>query len=103
MREGAPSIQRVLLTAFITKSSPTMTAVLQCNQHLVEMRLAEYELNPDKEGPSIVAERCDGNRNIIHALVSMGKPTANTSQQPSSSGNSLERLLSNVFMQLFEP
>ncbi|XP_075242846.1 E3 ubiquitin-protein ligase UBR5-like isoform X3 [Convolutriloba macropyga] len=88
VREGAPSIQRVLLTAFITKSSPTMTAVLQCNQHLVEMRLAEYELNPDKEGPSIVAERCDGNRNIIHALVSMGKPTANTSQQPSSSGSS---------------
>ena len=87
LREGLSSVHRVLFTAFITKFAPTMNAVLQCNQHQIEMRLAEYELNPDKEGPAIVNERCDGNRNILHALVNIGKPTTNKSEQNSCSGS----------------
>ncbi len=85
VREGSPSVHRVLLTAFVSKPSPTMTAVLQCNQQQMEVRLAEYENNPEKEGPLFVAERCDGNRNILHALVSIGKPTANSQNSQSTS------------------
>ena len=87
LREGLSSVHRVLFTAFIPKLAPTMAAVFQCNQHFLEMRLAEYELNPDKEGPAIVAERCDGNRNILHALVYIGRPVTNKADQGCSSGS----------------
>lgn len=73
---------QVAVIALVLEPQTIMPAILKANAEAVGQVLSSAKRDMDSEGDvsilrSILSERCDGNRNIIHAAVSVSFPTSN--------------------------
>ncbi|KRT83810.1 hypothetical protein AMK59_4307, partial [Oryctes borbonicus] len=77
----APNLKnQVAIIVFALEQQLLMPKVLRCDVEGARQVLAQLELDA-KANPSVILnildERCDGNRNIFHAVVNMCTPTSN--------------------------
>ncbi|XP_041974178.1 E3 ubiquitin-protein ligase hyd isoform X2 [Aricia agestis] len=69
---------QVALIIIVPEPQLMMPRVLRCDLDGVRQLLHQLETDPNKQQIlSILQERCDGNRNILHACVHMCAPTSN--------------------------
>lgn len=80
---------QVAILALVPESQLLMQRILRCDFKGFKNVISQIELNGDAKTQinTILNERCDGNRNIIHACVSMCSPTSNKDNDDSSSSN----------------
>ncbi|KAK9719267.1 HECT-domain (ubiquitin-transferase) [Popillia japonica] len=77
----APNLKnQVAIIVFALEQQLLMPKVLRCDVEGARQVLAQLEVDA-KTNPSVILnildERCDGNRNIFHAVVNMCTPTSN--------------------------
>lgn len=77
----APNMKnQVAIIIFALEQQLLMPKVLRCDVEGARQVLAQLEVDA-KNNPSVILnildERCDGNRNIFHAVVNMCTPTSN--------------------------
>lgn len=69
---------QVAILAFIPEVQFLMPRILRCDLKGFNAGMAQLESQDGKtQITSVLSERCDGNRNIFHACVSMSSPTSN--------------------------
>lgn len=73
---GANLKSQVAIIAFVPEVQFLMPRILRCDLKGFKNALAQLEAD-GRQMDVILAERCDGNRNIFHACVSMCAPTSN--------------------------
>ncbi|XP_054273224.1 E3 ubiquitin-protein ligase UBR5 isoform X2 [Macrosteles quadrilineatus] len=76
----APALKnQVALIVLALNTQLLMSRVLRCDLEGVRQVLQSLEQEPKSSEnlQAILAERCDGNRNVLHACVSMCTPTSN--------------------------
>lgn len=77
---GANLKSQVAILTFVPEIQFLMPRILRCDVRAFKCAIAHLEAN-DAVGRSqmatVLAERCDGNRNIFHACVAMCSPTRN--------------------------
>lgn len=76
---GANLKSQVAILALVPEAQLFMPRILRCDFKGFKNVLAQIEASSDAKSQiaSILNERCDGNRNILHACVSMCSPTSN--------------------------
>ncbi|XP_055383009.1 E3 ubiquitin-protein ligase hyd isoform X2 [Condylostylus longicornis] len=99
---------QVSLIAFLTEPQHLMPRILRCDSKGATTFLSQLESEFRSLLPAVVNERCDGNRNIFHACVSMCSPTTNkdiedkptitTSGNSRNSNSSLDCMNMNPFV-----
>ncbi|XP_055677408.1 E3 ubiquitin-protein ligase hyd isoform X4 [Lutzomyia longipalpis] len=99
---GVNMKSQVAVIVMVPDRQILMPRILRCDFKGVKSILTQLENGELKAQVSnILAERCDGNRNIIHACVSMCSPSSNkdNDQDISASGSGLEciNIISNSF------
>lgn len=80
---------QVAILALVPENQLVMQRILRCDYKGFKSILSQIEASADSKSQinSILNERCDGNRNIIHACVSMCSPASNKDNDDSSSTN----------------
>ncbi|RZC39465.1 E3 ubiquitin-protein ligase hyd, partial [Asbolus verrucosus] len=87
---------QVAIVVFALEQQLLMPKILRCDIDGVRQVLAQLDSDIKSNGSpvsNILSERCDGNRNIFHAVVNMCTPTSNkdaeneTSNVPASNSN----------------
>jgi E3 ubiquitin-protein ligase EDD1 len=71
---------QVAIVVFALEQQLLMPKILRCDIDGVRQVLAQLDTDMKSNGssvPNILNERCDGNRNIFHAVVNMCTPTSN--------------------------
>lgn len=81
---GANLKSQVAIIAFVPEVQFLMPRILRCDLKGFKNALAQLEADGKSQMESVLAERCDGNRNIFHACVSMCSPTSNKELDPGS-------------------
>ncbi|GAB0097413.1 E3 ubiquitin-protein ligase hyd [Sergentomyia squamirostris] len=99
---GVNMKSQVAVIVMVPDRQILMPRILRCDFKGVKSILTQLESGEMKSQiTNILAERCDGNRNIIHACVSMCSPSSNkdNDQDISASGAGLEciNIISNSF------
>ncbi|XP_055716882.1 E3 ubiquitin-protein ligase hyd isoform X7 [Phlebotomus papatasi] len=99
---GVNMKSQVAVIVMVPDRQILMPRILRCDFKGVKSILSQLENGELKaQINNILAERCDGNRNIIHACVSMCAPSSNkdNDQDISASGSGLEciNIISNSF------
>lgn len=89
---GANLKSQVAIFAFVAEVQFLMPRILRCDYKSFKLAIAQLESADGKAQISMVlAERCDGNRNIFHACVAMCSPTSNKDVEsdttPAAGGN----------------
>ncbi|XP_026324159.1 E3 ubiquitin-protein ligase UBR5 isoform X3 [Hyposmocoma kahamanoa] len=85
---------QVALIILVPEPQLMMPRVLRCDLEGVRTLLHQLEADSNKQQVlSILQERCDGNRNILHACVHMCAPTSN--KEPDIVENSMPNLAGN--------
>lgn len=76
---GANLKSQVAILALVPEAQLFMPRILRCDFKGFKNVLAQIEASADAKAQiaGILNERCDGNRNILHACVSMCSPTSN--------------------------
>lgn len=84
---GANMKSQVAILALVPETQLLMQRILRCDFKGFKSILNQIEASADAKAQinSILNERCDGNRNIIHACVSMSSPTSNKDNDDSTS------------------
>lgn len=68
---------QVAIVALITEPQVLMSRILRCDIEGIKSILSQLENELKPQLNSIISERCDGNRNIFHACISMCSPASN--------------------------
>ncbi|XP_075236131.1 E3 ubiquitin-protein ligase hyd isoform X1 [Lycorma delicatula] len=70
---------QVALIVLVLQNQILMSRILRCDLESIKQVLRTLQQEPRNSEmlQAILAERCDGNRNILHACVSMCTPTSN--------------------------
>lgn len=68
---------QVAILAFVPEVQFIMPRILRCDVKGFKNAIAHLEGDGKTQIANVLAERCDGNRNIFHACVSMSAPTSN--------------------------
>lgn len=86
---GANMKSQVAILALVPETQLLMQRILRCDSKGFKTILNQIESCADGKSQvtAILNERCDGNRNIIHACVSMCSPTSNKDNDDSTSSN----------------
>lgn len=86
---GANMKSQVAILALVPENQLLMQRILRCDYKGFKTVFNQIESSADAKSQisSILNERCDGNRNIIHACVSMCSPTSNKDVDDSTSTN----------------
>ncbi|XP_065335384.1 E3 ubiquitin-protein ligase UBR5 isoform X2 [Cloeon dipterum] len=94
---SSASKTQVAVMVLVMENQILMSRVLRCDLEGVTSALDSLEQESKSSSSSsqatgsiIVQERCDGNRNVVHACVAMCAPTSNKEDSTSESGPSLE-------------
>ncbi|XP_037923284.1 E3 ubiquitin-protein ligase hyd isoform X6 [Hermetia illucens] len=74
---GANLKSQVAVLALMTESQHLMPRILRCDLKGAVALLSQLEGDLRPQLQAVLNERCDGNRNIFHACVSMCSPTSN--------------------------
>lgn len=76
---GANYKTQVAILSFVPEIQFLMPRILQCDVRAFRCAIAHLETNDTgrTQIAAVLAERCDGNRNIFHACVAMCSPTRN--------------------------
>lgn len=76
---GANCKTQVAILSFVPEIQFLMPRILQCDVRAFRCAIAHLEANDAARTQiaAVLAERCDGNRNIFHACVAMCSPTRN--------------------------
>lgn len=76
---GANLKSQVAILALVPETQLLMPRILRCDFKGFKSILGQIEQSADAKSQitAILNERCDGNRNILHACVSMCSPTSN--------------------------
>lgn len=80
---------QIAIVAMVPETQFLMQRILRCDYKGFRNVLGQLEVNADAKTQiaSITNERCDGNRNIIHACVAMCSPTSNKDDDGTSASN----------------
>lgn len=83
---GANLKSQVAILALVPEAQYLIPSILRCDFKGFKSVLAQLEASSDSKIllNAILNERCDGNRNIIHACVSMCAPTSNKDNEDST-------------------
>lgn len=86
---GANLKSQVCILALVPESQILMQRILRCDFKGFKSMLNQIEASADSKTQinTILNERCDGNRNIIHACVSMCSPTSNKDNDDTTTTN----------------
>ncbi|KAG4078397.1 hypothetical protein HA402_013107 [Bradysia odoriphaga] len=84
---GANLKSQVAIIAFVPEVQFLMPRILRCDLKGFKNALAQLEADGKSQMDSVLAERCDGNRNIFHACVSMCSPTSNKEDSGTTTTN----------------
>jgi E3 ubiquitin-protein ligase EDD1 len=79
---------QVAIVVFALEQQLLMPKILRCDIDGVRQVLAQLDTDMKSNGssvPNILNERCDGNRNIFHAVVNMCTPTSNKDSENETS------------------
>lgn len=68
---------QVAILAFVPENQFLIPRILRCDVKAFKQAITHLEGDGKSQLASILAERCDGNRNIVHACVAMCSPTSN--------------------------
>lgn len=81
---------QVAILALVPEAQFLMPRILRCDAKGFKSILSQLEAGGDLKSQvnAILNERCDGNRNIFHAVVSMCSPTSNKDNEDQPSSNS---------------
>lgn len=89
---GANMKSQVAIVAMIPETQLVMQRILRCDfkgfKNVLNQIEASGDANIKTQINTILNERCDGNRNIIHACVSMSSPTSNKDNDDSTTTTS---------------
>lgn len=90
---GANMKSQVAIVAMIPETQLLMQRILRCDfkgfKGVLNQIEASGDANIKTQINTILNERCDGNRNIIHACVSMSSPTSNKDNDDSTTTSNL--------------
>lgn len=87
---GANMKSQVAILALVPEQQLLMQRILRCDYKGFKQILNQMEANVADSKTQITAtlnERCDGNRNIVHACVSMCSPTSNKDNDDATTTN----------------
>lgn len=96
---SSSSKTQVAVMVLVMETQVLMSRVLRCDVESVTLALDSLDQDSKMTstsnqltGASIVTERCDGNRNVVHACVAMCAPTSNKEDNNTTGadGNSME-------------
>lgn len=79
LRPGTECKTRALVVVLAVQNQQLMTHILKCDFEAIKQFLDSMEADPVNMGSlleAVLLERCDGNRNILHACVSRSFPTS---------------------------
>lgn len=95
---GANMKSQVAILALVPETQLLMQRILRCDFKGFKSIVNQIEASADAKSQinGILNERCDGNRNIIHACVSMCSPTSNKDNDDTNSANLPGSNLSNA-------
>lgn len=90
---GANMKSQVAIVAMIPETQLIMQRILRCDfkgfKNVLNQIEASGDANIKTQINTILNERCDGNRNIVHACVSMSSPTSNKDTDDSTTTTNL--------------
>lgn len=92
---GPGQKSQALVLVLVTENHQLMPRLLACDIEGVRHALAALETSPVNV-QSVINERCDGGRNIIHACVSMCTPTSNKDADVQEERNVLSSVASAI-------
>lgn len=86
---GANMKSQIAILALVPETQLLMQRILRCDFKGFKSILNQIEASADSKSQinTVLNERCDGNRNIVHACVSMCSPTSNKDNDDSTSSN----------------
>ncbi|XP_064474178.1 E3 ubiquitin-protein ligase UBR5-like isoform X2 [Ornithodoros turicata] len=82
----------IAIIVLALKNQSLMASILKNDVESVRQTLVSLESESGSNLQDILAERCDGNRNILHAAVSACFPASNKENENSDTNNGLESL-----------
>lgn len=68
---------QVAILAFVPEIQFLIPRILRCDVKAFKQAITHLEGDGKAQLATVLAERCDGNRNIVHACVAMCSPTSN--------------------------
>lgn len=85
---GANMKSQVAIMAFVPESQFLMPRIMRCDYKGFKAAIGQLETEAKNQINYILAERCDGNRNIFHACVSQCSPTSNKDSEQEATAQS---------------
>jgi len=89
---GANLKSQVAFVAFVPETQILMPCILRCDIEGVKAILTQFEGDLKSQIVNILIEKCDGNRNVFHACVSMCSPSSNKDPEDNTGQTSTNNL-----------